>query len=228
MTEQVEFGDPPIKIRIKRSARARRYSLRMSNSTGSVNLTVPRFANLDGAIEFAKMQEGWIRKHLAKRVKPKALNFGSTVLFDGVNCEIRQGAGRSVKYEGGVLYIPGQPDMVAAKLRGYFKTMARERMVAASVYYADKLEKPIGRVTIRDTRSRWGSCTSEGNLMYSWRLIMAPKQVQAYVAAHEVCHLVEMNHSQAYWALVAKIFPDYKVKRQWLKKNGAMLHQYEL
>ena len=63
--------------------------------------------------------------------------------------------------------------------------------------------------------------------MYSWRLIMAPREVQAYVAAHEVCHLIEMNHSDAYWALVAKIFPDYKAQRGWLKKNGTLLHRYE-
>ncbi len=226
MTEQIEIGDPPIQIMVKRSTRARRYSLRMSDATGAVNLTVPRFANLEAAIEFARMQEGWIRKHLSKRVKPQTLNFGNTILFDGAECEIRQGTGRSVRYEDGILYAPGQADKLAAKLRGYYKTIARERMVAASVYYADKLARPIGRVTIRDTRSRWGSCTSEGNLMYSWRLIMAPRQVQAYVAAHEVCHLIEMNHSQAYWALVASIFPEYKERRQWLKQNGALLHRY--
>ncbi len=226
MIEQIEIGDPPIQILIKRSMRARRYSLRMSNATGAVNLTVPRFANLEAAIEFARMQEGWIRKHLAKRVTPQTLNFGNTILFDGVECEIRQGTGRSVQYEDGILYVPGQTDKLAAKLRGYYKTIARERMFSASVYYAGKLARPIGRVTIRDTRSRWGSCTSEGNLMYSWRLIMAPRQVQAYVAAHEVCHLIEMNHSQAYWALVADIFPEYKERRQWLKQNGALLHRY--
>jgi predicted metal-dependent hydrolase len=226
MAKQIEIGDPPIPVKIKRSARARRYSLRISSKDGSISLTVPSFAGMNDAMSFAREQEGWMRRHLAKQLKPLPLEFGGSVLFDGSYCRIEPGSGRVVRFEGGVLRVPGIPDKLPAKLRAYFKTMARERMVAASEHYADLLGKPIGRITLRDTRSRWGSCTSDGNLMYSWRLIMAPKDVQAYVAAHEACHLVEMNHSDAYWNLVAGIFPDYKQHRSWLKKNGTLLHRY--
>lgn len=226
MTELIEIGEPPIPLKIKRSARARRYSLRISNKDGAISLTMPKYAALAEAVNFARAQEGWMRKHLAKQLKPLPLVFGRSVLFDGEYRRIEQGTGRAVLFKDGIIYVPGSPDKLTAKLRAYFKTMARERMVAASVHYADILERPIGRVTLRDTRSRWGSCTSEGNLMYSWRLIMAPREVQAYVAAHEVCHLIEMNHSEAYWALVAGIFPDYKAKRAWLKNNGNVLHRY--
>lgn len=227
MAEQIEIGDPPIPVRIKRSARARRYSLRISTKDGAISLTMPRYAALREAANFAREQEGWMRKHLAKQLKPLPLVFGGSVLFDGEYRRIEPGTGRVVRFADGVLYVPGKADRLAGKLRAYFKTMARERMVNASVHYADMLERPIGRVTLRDTRSRWGSCTSDGNLMYSWRLIMAPRQVQAYVAAHEVCHLIEMNHSDAYWALVAGIFPDYKAKRGWLRLNGSILHRYQ-
>ena len=227
MAEQIEIGDPPIPVTIKRSARARRYSLRISNRDGSINLTVPKFAAMGEAMNFARDHEGWMRKHLAKQLKPVPLAFGGSVLFDGEYRRIEQGSGRAVNFSDGALLVPGKPDKMPAKLRAYFKTMARERMVTASVHYADLLQKPIGRITMRDTQSRWGSCTSDGNLMYSWRLIMAPRAVQAYVAAHEACHLIEMNHSDAYWALVARIFPEYKVHRNWLKKNGTLLHQFE-
>jgi predicted metal-dependent hydrolase len=226
MAEQIEIGDPPIPVQIKRSARARRYSLRISNKDGAISLTVPKYAAMGDAMAFARAQEGWMRKHLAKQLKPLPLVFGGSVLFDGEYRRIEPQAGRAVRFEDGILYVPGKADKLPAKLRGYFKTMARERMVAASMHYADLLGKPIGRITLRDTRSRWGSCTSDGNLMYSWRLIMAPRPVQAYVAAHEVCHLVEMNHSDAYWALVAGIFPEYKARRGWLKNNGTILHRY--
>jgi predicted metal-dependent hydrolase len=227
MVEEIEIGDPPIPVKIKRSARARRYSLRISNKDGSISLTVPKFAVMGEAMNFAREQEGWMRKHLAKQLRPLSIGLGTSVLFDGEYCKIEQGSGRAVRYEDRVIYVPGKPDKMPAKLRGYFKAIARERMVAASVHYADLLGKPIGRITMRDTRSRWGSCTSDGNLMYSWRLIMAPRRVQAYVAAHEACHLIEMNHSDAYWALVAKISPEYKSDRNWLKKNGTLLHRYE-
>jgi len=226
MAEQVKIGEPPIPVNIKRSARARRYSLRISSKDGAISLTMPKYATLGEAMRFAHEQEGWMRKHLAKQLNPIALTVGGSVLFDGEYRRIEQGTGRAVRFEDGAFMVPGKTDKTAAKLRAYFKTMARERMVAASVHYADLLERRIGRVTLRDTRSRWGSCTSDGNLMYSWRLIMAPREVQAYVAAHEVCHLIEMNHSDAYWALVASIFPDYKARRGWLKNNGSILHRY--
>ncbi len=226
MAEHIEIGDPAIFVKVKRSTRARRYSLRVSNTDGAICLTLPKGAALSEAVNFAREQEGWMRKHLAEQLKPLPLAFGGTAMFDGEHRRIEQGQGRVVRFESGVLYVPGNPDKLPVKLRAYFKTMARERMVAASEHYAGLLGKPIGRVSLRDTRSRWGSCTSDGNLMYSWRLIMAPRAVQAYVAAHEVCHLVEMNHSTAYWKLVAEIFPDYKIQRNWLKKNGAILHRY--
>ncbi len=226
MTEQIEIGEPPIPVKIKHSARARRYSLRISNKDGTICLTVPKYAAMNEAIGFAREQEGWMRRHLAKQMKPVPLAFGGSVLFDGEYRQIEQGTGRVVRFDGEVICVPGLQDKLSAKLRAYYKTMARERMVSASRHYADLLGKPIGRITMRDTRSRWGSCTSDGNLMYSWRLIMAPRKVQAYVAAHEVCHLLEMNHSDAYWALVASIYPDYKEHRNWLKKNGTLLHRY--
>ena len=114
-----------------------------------------------------------------------------------------------------------------SKLRAFYKTMARDRLVQASDGYAKILGRSFSRITLRDTRSRWGSCTSDGNLMYSWRLIMAPPKVQNYVAAHEVCHLVEMNHSKAFWRQVAAIYPDYKQQQVWLQEHGSYLHRYQ-
>lgn len=227
MAEQIEIGNPPIPIRIVHSTRARRYALRISNKDGSVRLTLPRFSEITEAIQFAQEHEGWMRKHLAKQLKPLYPKFETRILFDGAHCLIEPGQGRRVKFENGVLYVPGPSETVAAKLRGFFKTLARDRLVAASQHYADKLGQSFGRVTLRDTRSRWGSCTSDGNLMYSWRLIMAPEAVQTYVAAHEVCHLIEMNHSTAFWNLVERLCPDYRSKRKWLKANGALLHRYQ-
>jgi predicted metal-dependent hydrolase len=177
---------------------------------------------------FARDQEGWMRKHLAKQLLPIEVFFGETILLDGIAHQIAQGQGRSVVVDDGVIYVPGREDQVVPKLRAYFKTLARERFVAASEHYAGLLGRSIGRVTLRDTRSRWGSCTTNGDLMYSWRLVMAPRAVQDYVAAHEACHLIEMNHSDAYWDLVARISPNYKADRNWLKVNGSLLHQYQL
>jgi hypothetical protein len=101
--------------------------------------------------------------------------------------------------------------------------VARDRLAGACDDYAARLGKPYARITMRDTRSRWGSCTSDGALMFSWRLIMTPPEVLDYVAAHEVAHLAEMNHSPAFWAVVAQLCPGYAPLRDWLKREGGAL-----
>ncbi|MGB5557542.1 MAG: M48 family metallopeptidase, partial [Paracoccaceae bacterium] len=122
------------------------------------------------------------------------------------------------------LLVPGAPEQAAARIRAFLKLAARDRLNVAVDRYADLAGRRVSNITLRDTRSRWGSCTSDGRLMFSWRLIMAPPRVLDYVAAHEVAHLVEMNHSPAYWAVVRRIYPDYEVQRRWLRAHGQKLH----
>lgn len=227
MAETLKIGTPPITVTLKKSARARRFSLRISNVDGAVSLTMPKRAALRDAVAFAQGHDGWLRKHLNKRPDQIVPRFGGSLLLDGIEAPITLGAGRQVRFDAGVLYVPGTDAQVPAKLRAYYKTLARDRLAEASERYAKLVGRSFSRITLRDTRSRWGSCTSDGNLMYSWRLIMAPRAVQDYVAAHEVCHLLEMNHSDAYWRHVAAIYPDYKRQRSWLRKHGAQLHRYQ-
>ena len=115
----------------------------------------------------------------------------------------------------------------APKIKAHLKQMARDALATASDRYAARLNKRYSRLTIRDTRSRWGSCSSAGALMYSWRLVMAPPAVLEYVVAHEVAHLVEMNHSRAFWDVVESIFPDYETQRRWLRTHGDTLHRVQ-
>jgi predicted metal-dependent hydrolase len=225
MSDLFYIGTPPIPVHVTQSARARRYSLRISNKDGAVRLTIPKYSDQDAALRFAMSQEVWLRKHLAKRPQLKVPEFGRTVLFEGREFVLGQGTGRSVQVVEDQMLVPGNEAQLNAKLRGFLKAQARNRLVPLSDHYASLLGKSVGKISIRDTRSRWGSCSSEGNLMYSWRLIMAPPRVLEYVAAHEACHLVEMNHSDRYWALVTKVFPDYKEQKAWLRQNGQSLHQ---
>ncbi len=105
--------------------------------------------------------------------------------------------------------------------------MARDRLVAACDGHAARLGRGYRSLTLRDTRSRWGSCSAAGGLMFSWRLILAPPEILDYVAAHEVAHLAEMNHSPAFWRVVAGLCPDYARHRAWLRKHGQTLHAYD-
>lgn len=218
-------GSPPVDLILRRSARARRYSLRVSQLDGRVTLTLPQGAAQDEGLAFARAKAPWIRAQLSAQPKVCDVVLGGAVPYEGATLPIVAGTGRAPRLAGGQLHVPGSPERIAARVQGFLKTRARERLVQASDHYAGVLGRGYGKITLRDTRSRWGSCSSRGDLMYSWRLIMAPPEVLAYVAAHEVAHLVEMNHSAAFWAQVERLFPDHGAPRNWLRDHGAALHR---
>lgn len=219
-------GDPPIPLLLRRSAQARRISLRISQLDGRVTLTLPKRCPEREALDFATQKEPWIRKHLEARSPDAPIGLGAQIPFRGQMYQIVAGQGRIVQIGQSRISVPGKPERVAARLSGFMKQTARSRFASASDYYSSQLGRPYASLSIRDTRSRWGSCSSSGGLMYSWRLIMAPPEVLDYVAAHEVAHLQEMNHSSAFWELVQQLYGDYKDARGWLRRDGSDLHRY--
>lgn len=219
-------GFPPVEITLRRHVRARRFSLRVSQSDGRVTLSLPTRAREAEAMAFAVAQEGWIRAALAKMPVLSGVGIGSVIPVEGVMLRLVSGPGRSVRIDGDQLIVPGDPDRAGARVMAHLKVMARNRLAQASDYYASQLGRRVTQITLRDTKSRWGSCTADGSLMYSWRLIMAPRPVLGYVAAHEVAHLVEMNHSAAFWAVVSRLYPLWQPERAWLKRQGGALQAY--
>lgn len=220
-------GDPPVPLVLRRSAQARRISLRISQIDGRVTLTLPKRLAVAEALAFARSKEGWIRKHLEARGDDVVVRAGARVMVEGRMLEVVAGTGRQVQITPEAVWVPGAPERQGARLAAHLKVLARDRLAAASDAYAARLGRPYRRITLRDTRSRWGSCTSDGGLMYSWRLIMAPREVLDYVAAHEVAHLAQMNHSPAFWAEVTRIYGDYGAARAWLRAHGGGLHRYK-
>jgi predicted metal-dependent hydrolase len=225
MGRHVIGGNPPIEVTLRRSARARRLSLRVSRLDGRVTLTMPHRVSEREGLAFVSEREEWLRGHLSGISAELRPEIGGTVPFGGEDLAIMAGPVKRTRMGDGVLIVPDEPARVPARVEAYMKIHARDRLADASDRYAAALGRSYGRLTLRDTRSRWGSCSSAGDLMYSWRLIMAPAEVLDYVAAHEVAHLVEMNHSDAFWAVVADIFPDHKRCRKWLRENGDRLHR---
>ncbi len=219
-------GNPPVELTLRRSPRARRISLRVSGLDGMVTLTLPRGVSEHEALRFAQTKGEWLRAQLRDKPALVSVGWGVDLPVEGQLLRIEPGTGKRVIPDGQVLNVPGPEHSVSSRLQAFLKTLARDRLAATSDRYAAMLGRPYTRLTLRDTRSRWGSCTTAGALMYSWRLIMAPPQVLDYVAAHEVAHLQEMNHSAAFWSLVEDLVPDYAEPRQWLRKNGAALHGY--
>ncbi len=221
-------GDPPIEVALRVSRQARRLSLRVSRLDGRVSLTLPRGARLGEARAFLADREDWIRGHLEATPPAVILRPGGTVLFEGRPLPLVASGGRTARLGDGVITLPlAAPEKTGARVAALFKQEARARLSAATARHGAALGRAPAALTLRDTRSRWGSCSAEGRLMFSWRLVMAPPEVLDYVAAHEVAHLAEMNHSRAFWDQVERLMPGYQPHRLWLRKNGALLHAYQ-
>ena len=220
-------GNPKITIILRRSKRAKRMSLRILRLKGIVTLSLPVSCQIREAEKFVFEKEAWIRAHLADLPQSAEAAFGGMVLFQGELLTICRWQGRQVRKTGAKLLVPGSDGMVAARVKAFLKLQARQRLAEATDRYSAALGKSYGKLTLRDTTSRWGSCSTKGNINYSWRLIMAPAEVLNYVAAHEVAHLVQMNHSPQFWAVVEHLYPAYATYRAWLKDHGEELHSYQ-
>ncbi|MEM8591778.1 MAG: SprT family zinc-dependent metalloprotease [Pseudomonadota bacterium] len=222
-------GDPPIEVELRKSARARRMTLRVAALDGRVTLTVPRGVTQKAALDFVNEKRAWIGQHKAKVVRAVGIAIGGAIPVEGREVTLELGAVRAPRLAGDALLVPKRAAEAPGRaVRAFLKLLARERLAAASDHYAAELGRAYTSMTLRDTRSRWGSCSSKGSLNYSWRLAMAPPQVLKYVAAHEVAHLAEMNHSPAFWAHVAKLMPDYEAPRRWLREHGTSLQRIVL
>lgn len=219
-------GSPPIEIALRRSASARRFSLRVSRLDGRVTLSMPLRAREAEALRFANEQADWIRTTLSQMPQFQVVGIGDAVPVEGRLLVLTQAAGRSVRVDGDSILVPGDPRQAGVRVAALLKVLARDRLAAACDRHALRLGRPYTRLTLRDTRSRWGSCAHDGALMFSWRLIMAPPMVLDYVAAHEVAHLAEMNHSPAFWRVVEGLYPNWKPRRAWLHDHGQGLHSY--
>ncbi|MEL6550352.1 MAG: SprT family zinc-dependent metalloprotease [Pseudomonadota bacterium] len=222
-------GEPPIEVEIRRHARARRLTLRVGARDGRVTLTVPRGVDAGEALDFARQKRGWLLRHVGEAGEQGPLALGDEVPVFGRARRVEAAATRAPRVEDDALVVPQRAAEAPGRaVAAYLKLEARARLAEASDRYAAALGVRYTRLTLRDTRSRWGSCSAAGALMYSWRLAMAPPEVLDYVAAHEVSHLREMNHSPAFWGTVARLMPDYALHKSWLKRHGGALQRIVL
>ena len=223
----VDGADVAVKVRL--NPRARRIVMRVNPLTGGVVVTAPSRAGTAAALAFVRGETQWIARQLRHMPKPVPLLPGAMVPFLGVAHPIRHSQARGpapVWREDGALLVGGRVEHSPRRLIEFFKREARALLSARAFEYAARLGVKPGRVTVRDTKSRWGSCAQNGSLSFSWRLILAPEFVRDYVVAHEVAHLKEMNHSPRFWAHVKILSPDMARARQWLRDYGRTLLRY--
>lgn len=229
----VEHGGDVYPVNIKRNRQARRYTLRIHSTRREAILSMPIRGSLADAKAFAQRHGGWLAERLQKL--PEAIPFadGAIVPLRGEACRIvHRGQMRGTVWsergadDAPLLCVAGDVAHTARRVKDYLKREARRDVTSAVRRYADELGVKVVRIGVRDQSSRWGSCNSDGVLSFSWRLILAPPFVLDYLAAHEVAHLVEMNHSQRFWRVVARICPEMDRAKAWLVVHGNDLHRY--
>jgi predicted metal-dependent hydrolase len=219
----------PIPLELRRSPRARRLSLRLDPARNRAVLTVPRSIARARAIDFLARHEGWLKARIASLPPQRPFGDDAIVPVLGVPHRIVGDAtslrGR-IRREGAIITVPGAPEHLARRLTDYLKEEARREIGGRARAKAASLGCRIAALSLRDPRSRWGSCSAGGRLGFSWRLILAPEFVLDYVVAHEVAHLAEMNHGPRFWKLCAGLTGDAPAARAWLKRHGPELHRY--
>jgi predicted metal-dependent hydrolase len=224
--------DKTYPVTVVRHPRARNYNLRIREASREAVLTMPRRGSLREARAFAERNARWIAARLERLPIPVPFADGVELPLRGVphRIEHRARAQGTVWIEqlGGValLCVAGAPEHVGRRVGDYLRREARRDLAQASRRFAAALGVKISRVGVRDTASRWGSCSAEGSLSYSWRLILAPAFVLEYLAAHEVAHRIELNHSPRFWRVVDRLVPDRHRAEGWLKSHGNGLHRY--
>jgi len=228
---EVRIDGEIVAVAVKVSTRARSYRLSLPHGGGPV-LTVPKFGRWGEAKAFLDRQVPWLAARLERSVKPVAFVRGAIVPLRGVNHRIvPTGRVRGVvevgEHEGELaLLVPGAPEHRARRLIDWLKIEAQKDLERRVRLHAGNLDVGVKAIAMRSQSTRWGSCSSTGKLNFNWRLILAPPFVLDYVAAHEVSHLVEMNHSQAFWDVVESTLPSMARGRDWLKAHGRELMVY--
>jgi hypothetical protein len=220
-------SDPRVSIRV--SPRARRIALRIDATEHKVELVLPPGVPPSHGLRFLAAKQGWIAARLAALPQPIRFAEGVIVPVLGIPHRIRREddpTAPPVAIHDGEIRVRGDPEHIERRVRDHLVAMARVELADRARPLAARIGRKLARVGVRDTKSRWGSCSGRGNLSFSWRLIFAPEPVLDYVVAHEVAHLAEMNHSPRFWRLVESLSPGTAAARAWLKRHRSRLLSY--
>jgi predicted metal-dependent hydrolase len=217
----------PVSIRI--NPRARRLLLRIDAASRQVELVLPKGVPFEHGLKFLAAQRGWIAARLLALPAPVPFAEGAIVPVFGVPhriCRTEDPTAPPVAILGGEIRVRGDPSHLARRVRDHLVGLARRELTRRARLCAARIGRPLARVGVRDTKSRWGSCSASGALSFSWRLVLMPEAVMDYVVAHEVAHLAEMNHGPRFWRLVRSLTPDPAMPRAWLKRHRGRLFSY--
>jgi hypothetical protein len=218
-----------IPLNVIRNHRARRYLLRL-RPDGSVRLTIPRRGSVIEGRRFAERNAEWLGRQLerlpAHPVKPKQWLVGTEILFRGEPVKLEAGVnGESglIRFRSESVKVTGHGADLRPTIERHLWRLAAKELPPRVLEYAALHQLPVRRISVRNQKSRWGSCSRHGTISLNWRLIQTPAFVRDYILIHEIMHLREMNHSSRFWREVERACPDYKTAEQWLKQHSSLL-----
>lgn len=228
--ELLRIDGRPVEVTVRLNPRARRLIVKVHPSTGEVSVVAPSRRALDHALDFARSESTWIAGRLAHVPEPVDLEPGARIPFRGEeHAIVRSAKGPApVWIERGTraIRIRGESEHAPRRVLDFLKREARRVLDARALEFSARVGVKPKRITVRDTASRWGSCSTTRALSFSWRLILAPTFVLDYVVAHEVAHLRHMNHGSRFWDLVRELVGNVERPQVWLSQNGPLLHRY--
>ena len=218
-------------VTVKRSKRAKRVALRLDPVERVINLVVPQKMPIEKAYFFAKEHENWVRETLDNLAPPIPFKHGTAlpIFGDEILLDIQYDPKlkrTSLKQYDDVLVVKTYQDDPTNRITTHLKKIARNGLADIASEKADIINKTISKITIRDTKSRWGSCSQDGKISLSWRLIFAPYAAADYVVAHEVAHLMHMDHSKDFWNLCRSLCQNFEEGKYWMHNHGNELMRY--
>jgi predicted metal-dependent hydrolase len=225
----LHVGGEMLRVVFRRHATARRLVLRLEPGGSGLVVTVPKGVSRARALDFVERSGAWVANQLRGRGQLIHLLPGQRLALRGIDHEIRHVASRrglvTTDPLQRLIHVPGEAPYLKRRLLAFLKAEARAELIRASSKYAGLMGVSFRKITLRDQKSRWGSCSPSGELSYSWRLILTPDFVLDYVAAHEVAHLRHLNHGPRFWRLVLSHCPQAAEARDWLRANGQQVHR---
>ncbi|NNE39581.1 MAG: M48 family metallopeptidase [Marinicaulis sp.] len=228
----IDVNGRPVRLKARVNRRAKRLILKVDPIIGEILATAPSQRTLGDAVKFAKESTQWIAKELNKGLAAIPFGEGTSIPLRGVKHEIIQKGGPRTPVricslgDQPMIEVGGAAEHINRRVTEWLKRQARADLEQHVVRFCAQLQKPESKIRIRDTRTRWASCSSDGVLCFSWRLILTPPEIMEYVVAHECAHLVHMNHSPAFWRQVAALGVNARAAESWFNANGAKLFSY--
>lgn len=227
--EQKIFEQTGITLKAVRNCRARKLSLKIDSKTKIPTLSLPTFCTAKSAVSFIVEHQEWIKNKLNKIPDAKEFENSEQISIFGKQLTIKHSpdSRSGVFIKNDELIVSGNLIHLHRRVIDFIKKEAGKQFSEISRQKAKLINCKINKVFIKDTKSRWGSCSSLSNINYNWRIALAPYFVIEYLVCHEVSHLAHQDHSADFWQCVKNLYPDYKKGQDWLKNNSKTLYKYK-